>query len=423
MANALVIGSLDTKSDEVAYVVEHLRARGVSATVVDAGVLGEPGITADISREKVARAGGVELTDLVAEHDRGTALTVMSKGLEAIVRELHRDGAIDAAIALGGTGGTSVAAPALRALPLGVPKVIVSTAASGDTSAYVAETDLVLFPSVADIAGLNRISRPILRNAANALAGMALHAAHPVESSDDRPLVVASMFGVTTPAVTLAKSVLEEQGYEVLVFHMTGSGGRSMEALIRQGLIAGVFDLTTTELADHLAGGVFDAGSARLTAAGATGIPQVVSVGALDMVNFGPPETVPAKYADRLFYQHNPTVTLMRTTPEENRQLGSDLSRKLSVGSGPRVVFLPLRGVSAIDTPGNPFHDPAADDALFSAIREGLKDSAVELVEMDVDVNNPDFVHAMVQRLIELINGTRASIVPEDQSPTIRETQ
>jgi uncharacterized protein (UPF0261 family) len=396
----VLVGSLDTKSDENDYVRTLIEKAGVSVLVVDTSVLGEPGFAPDITREEVARAGGTEHSELVAAHDRGAALAVMAAGAATIVAELHESGRIDGAMALGGTGGTSVASTAFRGLPLGFPKLIVSTAASGNTEAYVGETDLILVPSIVDIAGLNRISTRIMQNATAALVGMvtAEHDDHEA-AGGAKPLVAASMFGVTTPCVTESRRLLEELGYEVLVFHMTGSGGRALESLVRQGFFAGVLDVTTTELPDNLVGGVFDAGPDRLTAAGAAGIPQAVSVGAIDMVNFGPVDTVPAQFKDRNLYVHNSSVTLMRTTPEECAELGAEIARKLVAAKGPTSLYLPLKGVSAIAVEGGPFYDPAADEALFSAIRTGVAGSAVELVELDTDVNDPAFAKAIVDRL------------------------
>jgi uncharacterized protein (UPF0261 family) len=318
----------------------------------------------------------------------------MARGAAAVLTRLYDEGRCDGALALGGTGGTSIAAQAFRGLPLGVPKVIVSTAASGNTEAYVAESDLVLMPSVVDVAGVNRISARILANAAAATAGMVT--APPVDAGPERPLLAASMFGVTTPCVDAARAALTDRGYEVLVFHMTGVGGRTLESLAAQGLLAGVLDVTTTELADELVGGVFSAGPDRLTTAG---IPRVVSAGALDMVNFGPRDTVPARFEGRNLFVHNPSVTLMRTTAEECAELGARLAARVAGGAGPAAVFLPLRGVSAIAVEGGPFHDPAADAALFGAIRSGLAGSGVARVELDLAINDPAFAAAMADKL------------------------
>lgn len=393
----VLVGALDTKADEYAFVRDRLNTAGVDTVVVDAGVLGSPGFEPDISRENVAAHGGGDLSALVAAGDRGAAMAVMATGATRIVAELQESGRIDGALALGGTGGTSLAATAFRGLPVGFPKLIVSTAASGNTEMYVAETDLILMPSIVDIAGLNRISLRILRNAAAAMAGMV--GAPPVDESVGKPMVAASMFGVTTPCVTRARERLESLGYEVLVFHMTGAGGRAMESLCNQGFFAGVLDVTTTELADHLVGGVFDAGPDRLTAAGRTGTPQVISVGALDMVNFGPMDTVPERFRHRNLYEHNSSVTLMRTTPDECAELGAEVAAKATAATGPTTVFLPLGGVSAIAVEGGPFYDADADRRLFDAIRSGLADSSVSLVEVETDVNDPAFADTVVDSL------------------------
>jgi uncharacterized protein (UPF0261 family) len=289
-----------------------------------------------------------------------------------------------------------MATHAMRELPVGVPKLVVSTMASGDTRPYVGAVDITLMYSVVDIAGLNPISERILGNAAAAVAGMAQ--SQGPRAKAEKPLVGATMFGVTTPSVTEARKRLEDLGYEVLVFHATGTGGRSMEALMRSGFVTASLDITTTELADELVGGVLSAGPERLEAAGGLGIPQVVSLGALDMVNFGPFETVPAEFRDRLLYKHNPTVTLMRTTPEECATLGRVIAEKLNRARGPLTVFVPLKGISLIATEDQVFHDPAADEALFGALREHL-DPDVDLRELDLDINDPEFAWAMADRL------------------------
>jgi uncharacterized protein (UPF0261 family) len=288
----------------------------------------------------------------------------------------------------------------MQQLPVGVPKLVVSTVASGDTRPYVGAVDITMMYSVVDVAGVNQISARIIGNAAAAIAGMA-RATIP-EPAESRPLIGASMFGVTTPCVTRARERLEELGYEVLVFHQTGTGGQSMEELVKAGFIVGVLDVTTTELCDELVGGVLAAHPKRLEVAGGLGVPQVVSLGALDMVNFGPMDTVPEKFRERRLYVHNPSVTLMRTTPEESAELGRRVARKLSSVTGPTALFVPLRGVSMIATEGQPFYDRAADEALFSAVRENLG-SNVELHELDTDVNDPEFALAMADRLYEML--------------------
>jgi uncharacterized protein (UPF0261 family) len=406
MTSVVLVGTLDTKGLEYAFLRDRILEAGVDEVVlVDAGVLGQPQIPADVSREEVARAGGADHAELVQAADRGAAVTAMGRGAAAVLARLHAEGRLDGAAAVGGSGNSSIAAAAMRDLPVGVPKLIVSTVASGDTRPYVGAVDVTMMYSVVDIAGINQISAQILANAAGAIAGMAKAVVPP--RAGERPLVGATMFGVTTPAVTRARERLEELGYEVLVFHATGTGGQSFEALATGGYLTGALDLTTTELADDLVGGVLSAGPDRLEAVGAAGIPQVVSLGALDMVNFGPRETVPPQFEDRNLYVHNPTVTLMRTTAEENAELGRRIARKLNAATSPTVLFVPLRGVSAIDVDGQPFRDAEADEALFAALREGIDRDKVEVHEVDADVNDPAFATAMADRLHELIQEAR----------------
>jgi uncharacterized protein (UPF0261 family) len=400
MATVVLLGTLDTKGKEYGYLRDRLREHGVDVLLVDAGVF-EPLAQADVPRDEVAAAAGADSAALAAAEDRGAAVDAMGRGAAEVVRRLYEEGRLDGILSVGGSGNSSIAAQAMRVLPVGVPKLIVSTLASGDTRPYVGAADVTMTYSVVDISGLNRISERILSNAAGAIAGMAK--ARVPRSDGGRPLIGATMFGVTTPAVTRARERLEELGYEVLVFHATGTGGQSMEALARGGFLAGVLDLTTTELADDLVGGVLSAGPDRLEAAGELGLPQVVSVGALDMVNFGPRETVPEQFEGRNLYVHNPTVTLMRTTPEECAELGRRIARKLTAATGPTALFVPLKGVSMIATEGGPFYDRDADEALFAALREGLGGS-VELHELDLDVNDPAFADAMADRLHGMID-------------------
>jgi uncharacterized protein (UPF0261 family) len=401
MATVVLLGTLDTKGHEYAFIRDRLREAGVDVLLVDTGVLGEPLVAPDIDREEVARAAGSDHADLVRDADRGQAMDVMGRGAAAVLTRLHGEGRVDGVAAIGGSGNSSIAARAMRELPVGVPKLIVSTVASGDTRPYVGAVDITMTYSVVDISGINGISARILTNAAGAIAGMAT--ASVPEATGERPLVGATMFGVTTPCVTHARERLEELGYEVLVFHATGTGGQSFEALATGGYLVGALDATTTELADELVGGVLSAGPDRLRGVGRAAIPQVVSLGALDMVNFGPRDTVPERFEDRNLYVHNPTITLMRTTPEEMAELGRRIAERLNGTMGPTVLFVPLRGVSAIDVDGQPFRDAEADEALFAAVREGIDTSKVELVEVDADVNDPAFATAMADRLHELI--------------------
>jgi len=394
VATVVLLGTLDTKGVEYAFLRERLLEHGVDVLLVDAGV-NEPLVEPDIGRAELAQ----NVAELGAAGDRGAAVTAMAEGAERVVTRLYADGRLDGILALGGSGGSSIATRAMRALPVGVPKLMVSTVASGDTRPYVGAVDVTMMYSVVDISGVNSVSARIMANAAGAIAGMVNATVPPLE---EKPLVAATMFGVTTPCVTRARERLEEHGYEVLVFHATGAGGESMEALARGGYFAGVLDATTTELADELVGGVLSAGPDRLEAAGAAGVPQVVSLGALDMVNFGPRETVPPQFEGRNLYVHNPTVTLMRTTPSECAELGRSIGRKLSAAKSPTVLFVPLKGVSMIDVEGQVFYDEDADAALFAGLRETLDDS-VEVHEVETDINDEAFAVAMADRLHELI--------------------
>jgi uncharacterized protein (UPF0261 family) len=425
--SVLLVGTLDTKGAEIGYVRDRLRAAGVPVTVADAGAMGPPAFEPDVSREAIFSAAGTTAEAVRAAGDRGKAVALAAEGVAKLAAELHAVGKLTGVLSLGGSAGTTIGTAAMRALPIGVPKLMVSTLASGQVQPYVGTRDVMMLHSVVDISGLNRISRAVLDNAADAMIGMVSaknpspkkggeeEPNHPpappsfsgrggggLGPSADKPLIAATMFGVTTPCVEAARKVLEAAGYEVLVFHATGTGGWTMEGLIRDGLIAGVLDITTTELADELAGGILTAGPDRLTAAGAKGIPQVISVGALDMVNFGPPETTPERYTNRRFYRHNPTVTLMRTTPDEMAKLGEELARKASAATGPTAVMLPLRGVSAIDMEGKPFWWPEADAALFAAIRSGMKGNA-ELIERDEHINDPAFAGSCAAKLLEML--------------------
>jgi uncharacterized protein (UPF0261 family) len=400
----VLVGTLDTKGDEYAYLRDRLHMHGVRTVLVDVGTLDPPLTEPDVDRQAVAEAGGVDLAELTLARDRGRAVSAMATAAAALVRRLYDEGRCDGVLAAGGSGNTAIATNAMQALPVGVPKLMVSTVAAGNTRDYIGASDVALMASVTDVAGINTISARILANAAAAMAGMVN--APPVELPDQRPLIAASMFGVTTPAVTAARESLEQRGYEVLVFHATGTGGMAMEGLIESDFIAGVMDITTTELADRLVGGVLPAGPERLEVAGRKGVPQVVSVGALDMVNFGARDTVPPQFESRNLYVHNPSVTLMRTTPEECAELGRIIARKLADARGPVALFVPLKGVSAIDIEGGPFYDPAADEALFGALRDYVSKN-VELHELEHNVNDPEFAAQMADRLVEYLEQPR----------------
>lgn len=403
MATVAMLGTLDTKGAEFQWMRSQLEGLGHRVHLIDAGVAGQPVGTPETTREEVARRAGTSIRELIEDDDRGKALAAMSAGAARVVAELARTGSIDGFLSAGGSGGSSIAAAAMEALPVGFPKLLVSTMASGDVSPYVGASDVTVMYSVVDIAGINRLSKAVLGNAVAAIAGMAERYAGREPEPDERPLVAASMFGVTTPVVEACRAILEDAGYEVLVFHATGAGGRALEGLAAGGFLAGVLDLTTTELADELVGGVLTAGPDRLTAAGSHGIPQVVSLGALDMVNFGARDTVPPRFASRLLYEHNATVTLMRTTVEESAQLGDILGRKLAAASGPTALVVPGRGVSALDTSGGLFEDPAADEALTSAAVAAVADSSVEVLHVDAHINDPEFARAAAETLLRYL--------------------
>ncbi len=400
----LLIGTLDTKGAEVAFVRDLLRQQGVAVLVMDAGVLQPPAFAPDVPRERVFEAAGTSLAAVVKAADRGKAVEAAAAGAARVAADLCARGEVEGVLGLGGSAGTTIGTAAMRALPFGVPKLMVSTLASGQVGPYVGVRDVLMMHSVVDVSGLNRISRVVLANAAAAMAGMVRQAHGPLPVGSNQPLVTATMFGVTTPCVEAARRIVEQAGYEVLVFHATGTGGRTMESFVHDGLIAGVLDITTTELADELVGGVLTAGRDRLTAAGLRGVPQVISLGALDMVNFGPPETVPEKFRGRRFYQHNPTVTLMRTTPEENDRLGKEIAEKASAARGPTAVLVPRRGVSAIDAEGKPFWWPEADAALFQSLRHWVSPH-VRLIELDLHVNDPAFAEAAARTLLDMLAG------------------
>jgi uncharacterized protein (UPF0261 family) len=400
MPTIAILGTMDTKGVEHDYVADLIRQRGHAVLVIDVGTLEEPRLKPDITRYEVAAAAGADLAALVAKRDRGEAVTAMSRGAPMVLAKLAEERRIDGVISLGGGGGTAIATAAMRALPVGFPKLMVSTLASGNVAPYVGVKDIVMFPSVVDIAGMNRISRQLLARAAGAICGM-VEAKLP--AATDKPIIVASQFGNTTPCIEHARKILEAAGYEVIVFAATGTGGRTMESLIETGLVAGVLDVTTTEWADELVGGVLSAGPTRLEAAARRGVPAVVSTGCLDMVNFGSPETVPAKFVGRKFYQHNPQVTLMRTTPEECARIGGLLAEKLNLSTGPVTVLLPLRGGSVISAPGGPFHDPPADAALYAAVKAALR-SNIPVLELDCTINDPAFAEACAQTLLRQLS-------------------
>jgi uncharacterized protein (UPF0261 family) len=401
MARTIVIaGALDTKGAEFAFVKELIAARGLTPLLVDFGILGDPEIQAEISNAEVARAGGGDIQQLRASRDKAEAMKVMTAGLTVIVRGLHAIGQLQGILSMGGTGGTAIATAAMRILPVGIPKVMVSTVGGGDTSAYVGYRDIIIIPSVVDVAGINRISRTIYANAANAIAGMVM-SDHPTLKTD-RPLIAASMFGNTTQCVDRSRAELEKHGFEVLVFHATGAGGRTMKSLVEDGLITGIFDVTTTELADEVCGGVFSAGPDRTSIASSQKVPVVLAPGCVDMCNFWARATVPPQYQSRNLYEWNSNVTLMRTNIEENIKIGEMLSTTANMAKGPVAVLVPLQGVSMLDSPGGPFWDPEADRSCFETIKRNLRGD-IPFVEVDANINDPQFADRATEFLLRMI--------------------
>jgi uncharacterized protein (UPF0261 family) len=399
MKTVALIGALDTKGEEFAFVKAAIEQRGHRVLVINTGVMGEPVLVPDISAHEVAATGGRPLASLREEGDRGTAVDIMTQGSAKVVKKLYDEGRIDGVLGMGGSAGTVMATAAMRELPLGFPKVMVSTLAAGDTTAYVGTKDIVLIPSVVDVAGVNRISAQIYLNAVGAMVGMLETAVPQIE---EKPLIAASMFGNTTQLVDQCRTILAEHGYETLVFHATGTGGRTMESLIHDGYFAAVLDVTTTEWADELLGGVLSAGSERMDGASKQNLPQVIAPGCLDMANFWAPDTIPAKYKERQFYHWNPNVTLMRTTPEENAELGRILAEKANQSSAPVAFFLPRKGVSILDSPSGEFWWPEADEALFSAIKENVREDIL-VTELDCNINDTAFAEAVTGKLLEFL--------------------
>lgn len=393
-----VIGAFDTKGQEFAFLKAEIEKHGCQAFMINVGVLGEGPFKADVSAEVIAKAGGSNLQKLAEEKDRGIAMDVMTRGAAVVAKDLYEQGKFDGMISMGGSGGAVVGTSAMRALPVGVPKVMVTTVASGDVAAYVGTTDITMMPSIVDVSGLNRISRSIFINAAGAICGM-VSAEKAATTSDEKPLIGATMFGNTTRAVDHARQILEDEGYEVLVFHATGTGGRTMEMLIDSGFISGVLDMTTTEWADEVCGGVLSAGKTRLEAAAKAGIPQVVTPACIDMCNFWAPDTIPAKFKDRLLYKWNPNITLMRTTPEENAQMGKIFAEKLNMATGPVAVFVPMGGFSEVDFPEKPFWWPEANQAFLDSLKENLR-SDIPVIVSEKDVNHPEFSEMVTKKLI-----------------------
>jgi len=397
MKTIAVLGTLDSKGHEHAFVADVIKSKGFNTLLIDLGTGADPQIKPDVTRFEVAASAGLDLQPLLDQHDRGACVVAMSEAAPVMLAKLAAEGKIDGVISLGGGGGTALGTAAMRALPIGFPKLMVSTLASGNTAHYVKTKDIVMMPSIVDVAGLNRISKMLFTRAAGAICGMV---DVDVTETEAKPIIVASMFGNTTDCVNHATNILEDAGYEVLVFHATGMGGMTMEALIETGMVAGVLDVTTTEWADEITGATLSAGPTRLDAMTKVGVPAVVSAGCVDMANFGERETVPEKYEGRTFYIHNPQVTLMRTNAEENAAIGKVIAEKANANTAPTVIMNPRKAVSVISAEGLAFHDPEADKALFDAIAEH---ATVEVIDLDEEVNSKVFAEAVANKLLELL--------------------
>ncbi|HZY79873.1 MAG TPA: Tm-1-like ATP-binding domain-containing protein [Cyclobacteriaceae bacterium] len=405
----VVAGAFDTKGAEYNFIIDLIKGRGFQVVTINTGVMGTTNsFPIDIGADVVAQAGGTDLETLRSSNDRGKAIAVMSDGLASVVTDLYFKDKFDGIIGMGGTAGTNVITSGMKGLPYGVPKICVSTVASGDVSPYVGISDIMMVPSLTDIAGLNQLSHSIFINAVGALTGMVeMRNAQAGKKIETKPTVAASMFGNTTPCIDRCREALTKEGYEVLVFHATGTGGKMMEKLIEEGLVQGVLDITTTEWADTVCGGVFDAGKGRLDGPGKAGIPHLISPGCIDMCNFGNPDTIPAKYKDRLFYKWNPQVTLMRTTPEENRKMGEIFAEKANRSEGKVAFIIPMKGYSMLDSvndKGEPqlFWDVAADKAFIEGLKSKLKPK-IKVVEVDANINDPVFSNKALEMFLEMM--------------------
>ncbi len=397
----VIVGALDTKGKEFAFVKDLIEKQSLKTLVVDFGVMGTPDCPADISRDEVARLGGGDLAVLAGGQHKDQAMQVMAAGLQVVVSRLYSEGKLDGILGMGGSGGTSIATAAMRTLPVGVPKLMVSTVGGGDVSAYAGTKDITFMPSIVDVAGINSISRTIYTNAAGAISGM-VKIDRPKAGGAEKPLIAASMFGNTTQCVDRARAVLESAGYEVLVFHATGTGGRTMESLINDGYITASLDITTTELADEVCGGVFSAGPERGLAASRKGIPAIIVPGCVDMANFWGIDTVPEKYRGRNLYQWNPNVTLLRTNVEENQKMGEMLAAAANAATAPVAVILPLKGVSMLDSEGGQFWDPQADAACYDAILKNLR-PGIQVIQVNNNINDPEFAELCANTLLDLL--------------------
>ena len=391
------IATIDPKSEEINFVAERASQNGIEVKTIDVGTGAEARGAPDVSRQQVAACHDEGEAHVLSQVDRGQAVAAMGEALAIFLSNEYADGKIAGVIGAGGSGGTSLIASGLRALPIGLPKLLVSTVASGNTAPYVHSSDITMMYSVVDIAGLNNVSRAILSNAAHAISGMVKDYS-PARAEDKA--IGMTMFGVTTPCVDAVRKNLESSGHDCLVFHATGSGGRAMENLINSGYIDRVLDITTTEVADEVVGGIFPCGGARFDGVNRMRIPCVMSLGALDMVNFGGIDTVPPEFKNRNLRVHNPEVTLMRTSAEENRMFANWIADKVNRSTAPMTLLIPEGGVSMLDAPGQPFHDPEADQTLFDALEESIQQTEVrKIVRTPHHINDPEFSRALLNAL------------------------
>ncbi len=400
MKTIALIGTFDTKGEEYLYIKNKIENLGLRTLTIHVGIF-EAAFSPDINHDLIAILGEESISKLQEKKDRGHAMEVMSKGLCALVPKLYEEKLFDAVLALGGTGGTSLVTPCMRLLPLGVPKIMVSTMASGDVSRYVGTSDILMMPSIVDVAGINRISSQVFTHAVYAIVGMVEH-----ENTDipvKKPLIVATMYGVTTPCVMKAKEYLEQKGYEVIIFHASGTGGKMMESLINSGIVDGVLDLTTTEWIDEIGGGIMAAGQERLDAAALNGIPQVVSVGAADMITFGERDSLPEKYEGRVVYMHNPAITVVKSNVEENVAFGIKVGEKLNQCKNNAALLLPLRGISMNDKAGSKYYGPREDQALFITLKKVINNPLVEIIDVDAHINDETFAIFAAKKLITLM--------------------
>lgn len=404
MKTIALIGTFDTKGEEYLYVKNKIENLGVKTLTIHAGIF-EAAFSPDINHDSVAVLGDGSVAELREKKDRGHAMEVMSKGLCTLVPKLYEEKLFDAVLALGGTGGTSLVTPCMRLLPLGVPKIMVSTMASGDVTRYVGTSDILMMPSIVDIAGINRISSQVLTHAVHAIVGMVEH--DNTDISVKKPLIAATMYGVTTPCVMKAKEYLEQEGYEVIIFHASGTGGKMMESLINSGVVDGVLDLTTTEWIDEIAGGIMAAGPERLDAAALNGVPQVVSVGAADMITFGDRNSLPEKYKGRIVYMHNPAITVVKSNIEENVAFGIKVAEKLNQCKGNAALLLPLQGISMNDKKGSQYYGPKEDQALFITLKKVIDNPFVEIIDVDAHINDEAFAIFAAKKLIALMRAEK----------------